>query len=224
MQAKRISDHRSYKIPDEEVVKRVLSGEKELYEILLRRYNQLLYRVVRSYLNDENESEDMMQEIWIKAWQNLARYRGEASFSTWLVRIGINEALMRNREKKNPRRFPENLHSIHEEHLQLTEPEHMNPEKKTIHREYCRLVEQAVDRLPEKYRAAYMLREVEGMDNAEAAACLQISENNTKVRLHRARSLLKDELYRLTGDTDAFEFGNHRCDEIVDTVIERILI
>lgn len=223
MQAKRISDHRSYKMSDREVVSRVVAGEKELYEILLRRYNQLIYRVVRSYLNDEDEAEDLMQEIWIKAWQNLNRFRGEASFSTWLVRIAVNEALMSNREKKNRARYPANRHSTHKQLAQLTGSENMNPEKKTVQRENRRLLEQAIDRLPENYRTVYILREVEGMDTTEAAACLQISENNTKVRLYRARSLLKNELYRLTGNTDAFEFGNSRCDAIVDTVMEQIL-
>lgn len=223
MQAKRISDHRSYKMSDREVVSRVVAGEKELYEILLRRYNQLIYRVVRSYLNDEDEAEDLMQEIWIKAWQNLNRFRGEASFSTWLVRIAVNEALMSNRKKKNRARYPANRHSTHKQLAQLTGSENMNPEKKTVQRENRRLLEQAIDRLPENYRTVYILREVEGMDTTEAAACLQISENNTKVRLYRARSLLKNELYRLTGNTDAFEFGNSRCDAIVDTVMEQIL-
>lgn len=223
MQVKRISDHQSYKISDHEVVKRVLGGEKELYEILLRRYNQLLYRVIRSSLNDENELEDLMQEIWLKAWQNLHRFKGKASFSTWLVRIAINEALMRNREKKNLTRFPANRNSTHEQLAHLTEPANMNPEKKTIQRENRRLLELAIGRLPEKYRMVYMLREVEGMDTFEVAACLQISESNTKVRLHRARTLLKEELYSLAGGAEIFEFGNSRCDNIVDRVMEFIL-
>lgn len=223
MQAKRISDHRSYKIPDQEVVKRVLGGEKELYEILLRRYNQLLYRVVRSYLSDEHEAEDLMQEIWLKAWQGLHRFREESTFSTWLVRIGINEALMSNRKKKNRARFPAHRHSTHELLANITESGNMNPEQKTIQRENRQLLEQAINRLPEKYRTVYMLREVEGMDTVETAACLQISESNTKVRLHRARTLLKDELYRLAGDVEVFEFGNRRCDRIVDRILEQIL-
>lgn len=220
MQPKRISDHRSYKIPDHEVVKRVLAGEKELYEILLRRYNQLLYRVVRSYLNGENGAEDLMQEIWMKAWQNLDRFRGDASFSTWLVRIGINEALMMNRKKKAD--MPESRDADGEQLKQISGPGNMNPEMKTIQRENRKLLEQAVGRLPAKYRAVYILREIEEMGNAETAACLQISESNTKVRLHRARGLLKEELYRLTGNTELFEFGNSRCDRIVDVVMEQV--
>lgn len=222
MLANRISDYHSYKISDFDVVKRVLGGEKELYEILIRRYNQLLYRVVRSYLNDESEVDDLMQEIWLKVWENLYRYRGDATFSTWLVRVGINEALMNNREKKNRARFPANRNSTHEQLVRIPDPENRNPEMKTMQWENRRMLEQAIERLPELYKTVYMLREVEGMNAAETARCLKISDNNVKVRLHRARAILKDELLRLTGDIEAFEFGNRRCDRVVEKVMNFI--
>ncbi len=113
MEAKRISDHRSYKISDNEVVKRVLSGEKELFEILLRRHNQTLYRVIRSYLGNEYEIEDVMQDVWFKSWKNLHHFRYEASFSTWLIRIGINQALylIRENQKKTHHTMDRDINS-----------------------------------------------------------------------------------------------------------------
>ena len=99
----------------------------------------------------------------------------------------------------------------------------MNPENKTIRYETRRLLEQAIGRLPGKYRSVYMLREVEEMNTAETASCLQISESNVKVRLHRARLLLKDHLMEMVDDEHLFEFGNSRCDTIVNTVMEKIL-
>ncbi|MGH2643781.1 MAG: sigma-70 family RNA polymerase sigma factor, partial [Chitinophagaceae bacterium] len=99
----RISDKKVSEISDVEVARRVIQGEKELFEILLRRYNQLLYRVIRGYLSDEKEVEDIMQDTYLHAYEKLQQFRGDASFSTWLIRIGINEALGRIRKlKKQP--------------------------------------------------------------------------------------------------------------------------
>lgn len=223
MQVKKIRDYRSYEIKDFEVVNRVLHGEKELYEILLRRYNQTLYRAVRSYVQDENEVADVMQETYLKAFEKLHQFRKEASFSTWLIRIGINEALMQLRAKKSQPQHesaytPSNRTLID----QLADVNKMNPEKKAIQKETRYFLEQAIDLLPEKYRSVYMLREVEGLSNSEAATCLQISENNTKVRLYRAKTLLKEKLYDLTDRTKIYEFGNNRCDELVSRVMSRI--
>lgn len=223
MEAKRIADHRSYKISDGEVIKRVLGGEKELYEILLRRHNQTLYRILRSYLHKEDEIEDAMQEVWLKSWDKLHQFRKEASFSTWLIRIGINEALARIRKRKNSHIYSMKS-DIHSDHLtQLRGPIQMNPENKTIRNETRRLLEQAIGRLPDKYRSVYMLREVEEMSTSETSDCLRISESNVKVRLHRAKILLKDILMEMTDSTELFEFGNNRCDTLVDAVMEKIL-
>src|SRR5690606_1058602 len=99
MEAIKIYDLNHHKITEPEIIKRILSGEKELYEILVRRNNQKLYRVIRSYINDESEIEDIMQNSYIKAFIKLYQFKLEASFSTWLIRIGINEALTRLKEK-----------------------------------------------------------------------------------------------------------------------------
>lgn len=223
MEANRIKDHRSYKMSDQEVVKRVLCGEKELYEILLRRYNQTLYRTLRSYFTDKEEVEDIMQEVWLKVWKKLGQFRQKSAFPTWLIRIGINEALMQIRKRKKYGNSSAIKNSCPQQFAVLTDPARMNPEKNIIRQETRRLLEKAVDRLPEKYRLVYILREIEGMDTAETANCLRISESNVKVRLHRARSNLKGILYELTGDTEAFEFGNSRCDRLVEQIMKRIL-
>lgn len=223
MEAKRISDHRSYKMSDSDIVKRVLSGEKELFEILLRRHNQTLYRVIRSYLGNEYEIEDVMQDVWLKTWKNLHQFRHKASFSTWLLRIGINQALSLIRETQNKTHHAMERDVNSDKIAVLKSSSRMNPENKTIRYETRRLLEQAIDRLPAKYRSVYMLREVEEMSTVETAECLQISESNVKVRLHRARLLLKDYLMDMLDNEDLFEFGNSRCDDLVDIVMKRIL-
>lgn len=222
MEAKRITDHRSYKISDENVVKRVLNGEKELFEILMRRHNQTLYRTLRSYLG-EQETEDAMQEVWLKAWGKLNQFQYNSTFSTWLIRIGINEALMRIRKKKKQQIYSISEYTNRENLNELTDNNRSNPEKNAIRREAKQLLEQAIDQLPKKYRLVYMLREVDELNTTETANCLRITESNVKVRLHRARSLLKEKLYDLTDGAEVFQFGDKRCDNVVNGVMEEIL-
>lgn len=209
------------KFSDSEVVEHVLAGEKELFELLLRRYNQLVFRVVRSYLNSEDDTRDTMQEAYVKAYIKLSQFKHEASFSTWLIRIAINEALQEIRKKKrlvNNYGEIENLDSV----FQLSDTTAMNPEKQLIKSENKTLIEAAVDRLPEKYRVVFVLQQVEGLSNSEIAECLQITDSNVKVRLHRAKKLLKEEMFRKTHDASIFEFGNEKCDAMVKAVMERI--
>src|SRR5688500_5354901 len=173
-------------IPDSEVVARVMNGEKELYELLMRRHNQLLYRVVRGYLNDEENIEDAMQETYLHAYEKLHQFRGDATFSTWLVRIGMNEALKHIRGAKR-RQVVHPDGELHEELISRI-ADTMDPEKKTIQYETKHLIDKAIDHLPEKYRIVFVMREVQEMNGEEVAACLNISVENVKVRLHRAKS------------------------------------
>jgi RNA polymerase sigma factor (sigma-70 family) len=209
-------------IDDSTVIKRVLSGEKELFEILMRRHNQKLYRVIRSYLREREDIEDAMQETYLKAFGKLDQFMGNASFSTWLIRIGINEALLRLKRSKIRNLHGNTVDVVEEYVIQLPDNEETNPENMVISKETQRLIEGAIDELPEKYRVIYVLKEVEGMDNASISQCLGISDSNVKVRLHRTKALMKEALLKLSSDTRIFEFGNHRCDAVVEYVMRRI--
>lgn len=209
------------KLPDSKVVERVLEGEKELFEILLRRYNQRLFRVIRSYINSEDDVRDIMQDAYVKAYLKLQQFNNQSSFSTWLIRIAINEALQHIRKNKRLLTNYGKTESL-ENVFQLPDTNQMNPEKQTITTETRVLVEQAVDRLPEKYKVVFVLQQVEGLTNPEIAACLKLTDSNVKVRLHRAKNLLKEELFKTTHDASIFEFGNHKCDLMVEEVMERI--
>jgi RNA polymerase sigma factor (sigma-70 family) len=223
MEVLKLSDYGSSKMKDDIVVKRILAGEKELFEILMRRCNQTLYRVVRSYLGDENDVEDAMQNAYLKAFDKLQQFQGQASFSTWLIKIGINEALLTLRRiKKSKTLYAGEKDAPNEKIIQLPDSTQMNPEKLAIHQETKQLIERAIDQLPEKYRVIYVLKEIEGLDNKEIQNCLDISDSNIKVRLHRAKSLLKEALYNLHSEAPVFEFGNSRCDRIVSNVMNLI--
>ena len=210
-------------LPDAEVAERVLGGEKELYELLMRRHNQKLYRAVRSYLKEEQEVEDAMQDTYLKAYEKLHQFRHSASFSTWLIRIGINTALEKLRKAK--RASPLNLSADDQENhaVLLSQVNFMDPENLAIRQEVKLLLEKAIDDMPEMYSAVYVLREVEGMDINEVVQCLDLSESNVKVRLHRAKAMLKESLYRLSISRDAFAFGFRRCDALVKRVMQALL-
>ncbi len=206
---------------DEQVVARVLAGDTALFEIIMRRYNQRLYRVARAILRDDAEAEDVMQDAYVRAFQHLGQFAGRAKFSTWLTRIAVNEALARARRRG---RFDE-LEDLVESHgdsmMASSAP---SPEQQASVGELKGLLEAAVLSLPEHYRAVLMMRDIEEMSTAEVAACLELSEENVKVRLHRARALLRKELYARAGEgaSAAFPFPATRCDRVVQAVFERL--
>lgn len=208
-------------VPDAEVVTRVLAGEKEMYELLMRRHNQKLYRVIRSYLKNESEVEDAMQDAYLKAYEKLYQFRHDAQFSTWLIRIGINVALARWRKYKKLAEAPTDL--IDYDALPPSQIMPMDPEKIIIRNEAKLLLEKAIDAIPEKYKVVYTLRELEEMSVQEVMDCLDLSESNVKIRLYRAKALLKDNLYKLTNDSRVFEFGNARCNTMVQNVMDRLI-
>ncbi len=209
------------KLTDEEVVIRVIQGEKGLYEILMRRCNQRLYRAVRSYLQDDADIADTMQDTYVRAYEKLSSFRREAAFPTWLIRIGINEALQRLKRERALRSHID--HDVCDEGLiHLPDTNMRDPEERLIQREASARLERAIDSLPELYRVVYMLREVEGSSVAEVAAILDLTESNVKVRLHRAKALLKEALFELHAGDETFTFGNTHCDLLVALVMARI--
>lgn len=207
---------------DEEVVGRVLAGETALFEILMRRYNQRLYRVSRVILRDDSEAEDVMQDAYVRAYEHLNQFAGRAAFSTWLTRIAIHEALARKR--KRGRMDELDALPSNGESMSIMKSSAPSPEAGTATAEARELLEQAIDNLPEAYRAVVMLREVEEMSVAETAESLGVSDAVVKTRLHRAHAMLRKELYaRAKGRaTDLYQFHAVRCDRVVKAVFERI--
>lgn len=207
-------------LSDAEVVRRVLAGEPALFEILMRRHNQRVFRAIRSVLRGDPESEDAMQQAWLSAYTHLAQFQGAASFSTWMTRIALNEAM--GRAGRRPPLEP--VAEVPEEEEGMRSKA-QDPETRAEDRELGRMVEEAVDGLPEHHRTVFVLRELEGMTTAETALALQVSEEVVRVRLHRARLAIRDRLYQLAGSgaRDAFAFMGARCDRMVAAVLGRIL-
>lgn len=210
-------------LSDEEVVVRVLAGQTALFEIVMRRHNQLLYRVAWAILRNDGEAEDVMQDAYVRAFEHLAQFAGRAKFSTWLTRIAVHEALARQRRgNRNQELEPTSERNGDPmDRLATLEP---NPEQQASNSEIRRLLEEAVKKLPDAYRTIFMLRDVEEMSTTDTANILEISEENVKVRLHRARALLRKGLYERAGieRKEAFNFHAVRCDRVVKNVFERI--
>ncbi len=201
--------------PDGPIVERIRQGETYLFEILVRRYNQRLHRVARAFLHDEPEVEDVMQEAYLRAFANLSRFQGKALFSTWLTRILVNcaQARIRSRFRK-----PEVALDILDEQGAAIATE-TNEEQRL---EIRQLLEQAIDRLPEKYRVVFVMRELEKASVAETAASLGLSQVNVKVRQHRAKRLLRESLRRQIPEIVLYGFDDEGCDRMAKRVMEEL--
>jgi RNA polymerase sigma-70 factor, ECF subfamily len=207
-------------LPDEEIARRVRAGETALYEILMRRYNQRLYRVARGILHNDAEAEDVMQDAYVRAYEHLDQFAGRAPFSAWLTRIAVHEALarLRLRGRTQPLEDAEGETSVN---MASSMPD---PEQNAGTSEVRALLEEAVLSLPENYRIVVMLRDVEEMTTAETAAALELTEDNVKVRLHRGHGMVRNWLLERVGTNArlAFPFMGARCNRVVENVLGRL--
>ena len=206
-------------LPDEDVVRRVQHGEPALFEIVMRRYNQRLFRVARAIVRDDAEAEDVLQQAYVNAYTHLHQFAGEARFSTWLTRITTYEAFARLRRQG---RFKEtDAMGDGEDGMAALPARDPDPERQALAGELRRALEASLDALPAAYRSVFVLRDVEGLSTAEAAECLEVSEDVVKTRLYRARAMLREDLFERTGVSarSVFSFDGTRCDRIVGAVL-----
>lgn len=210
-------------LSDEEVVRRVLDGETALFELIMRRYNQRLYRVARAILRDDSEAEDVMQDAYVRAYGHLSQFAGRSQFATWLTRIAIHEALARVQRRKKTDQLGGNEWNDGEGEMNIAATA-LNPEEQLSASELGRALESAILSIPEQYRLVLMMRDVEQLSTNETATALDLSEENVKVRLHRARAMVRKNLFAQVGSEAprAFGFMGERCDRVVARVMARI--
>jgi RNA polymerase sigma-70 factor, ECF subfamily len=210
-------------VPDAEVVDRVRAGETGLYELLMRRYNQRLFRMIRSVLSDDVEAEDVLQETWVRAYEHLDQFEGRSSFATWATKIAYHEALARARAGKRWSPVEDSEGQIMPE-VNRRQDSSESPESQAIRGELGQMLRTAVEALPETYRTVFVLREVEQLSTTETAESLGLSEEAVKTRLHRSRALLRRELQDQIGPAiaESYAFLGPRCDRTVARVFARI--
>jgi RNA polymerase sigma-70 factor (ECF subfamily) len=207
-------------LSDEAVIARIRGGEPGCFELLMRRHNRRVFRATRAILKRDDEAEDVMQEAYVRAYEHLADFRGEASFATWITRIAIHEALARKRKQQRFDAFD----PASQEPINLSVESPRSPEQEVNDQQLRAVLERAIDTLPDEFRAVFVLRAVEQMTGAETAACLDIPEETVKTRLHRARLRLQELIAGAldTNATQAYQFHLSRCDRVVKGVMDRL--
>ena len=200
-------------IGDDTLIARVLAGDTQLFAVLVRRYNQRLFRVVRSIVTNDADAEDALQQTYLAAFRKLSAFEGRSRVSTWLIRIAIREALAKRQQGREVRSDTLANDVAHEQ---------IAPEETAMEREIVRLVEAAIDELPDAYRLVFVLRAVQGMSTTEVADALALSEENVRVRLHRGRDMLRIRLRRHIDPSDAYWFAGNRCASMVINVMLRV--
>lgn len=208
-------------LPDEEIVARVEAGDTALYEVLMRRYNQRLFRLARAILRDEHEAEDVVQHTYVQAYASLHQFAGRAKFSTWLAKIAVYEASSRLQKRKRMQEIPA-IPDRETTGISAVKSSDPDPEEQALRHQTLSFLEKAIDALPDLYRSVFVLREIENMSTTETANCLDLTEEAVKVRLIRARQRLRKELYLRVGavSSHAFQFMGVRCDRIVARVFD----
>ncbi len=206
-------------LSDDAIVARVLQGETGLFELLLRRYNQRLYRVARGIVKNAEEAEDVVQEAYLNAFRHLDQFANRARFSTWLTKIAVYEAIARARRQNRYAEAPEG-----DDPMNNVESNDPDPERQAHASQLREILESAIEALPPAYRSVFVMREVEQLSTSETAECLDLSEDAIKMRLHRARGMLREDLLRKAGIAapEVMRFDGERCDRMVRGVMARI--
>ncbi len=212
----------SKQYPDAVIIEKILEGETALFEILIRRYNPFLYKTGMSYGYTHADTQDLMQETFISAYLNLMKFENRSTFKTWIIRIMLNNCFQK-RHRSGYKLEIKDKYLINEKsipmHSSYQEPD---TTKTLIDRELAVIIEHSLLQIPMDYRLVFSLRQMSGLDVAETAEVLNITESNVKTRLHRAKSMLRKEIEKKYSPEDIFEFNLIYCDAVVHNVLDKI--
>jgi RNA polymerase sigma-70 factor (ECF subfamily) len=184
-------------LPDEDdliLVDRVFVGDRRAFESLVRKHERRVFRVTLAVLGNIEDAEEAMQDTFVKTFRHLNQFRRESRFTTWLTRIAVNEAIQKRNARKNFVALAEAETAEEQFTPQRYEPWKSNPEQLYGKQEIHRIVEDAIQSLPEIYREAFVLRDIEEMSAEEAAQALGITVPALKSRLLRARLMMRETL------------------------------
>ena len=209
---------------DAELVRRALGRDEAAVRAIITANNRKLYRLARGILRNDGEAEDVVQETYVRAFTHLEDFRGDSSVATWLARIAMNEALGRLRHRRPGVEWSSLPEGALEAQIIQFPLVSTDPEKSMAQREIQRVVEQAIDELPEAFRLVFITRVIEGMNVEETAEILGLKAETVKTRLHRARNLLRDNVVKKIGPVvmAAFPFAGKRCERLTETVLRRL--
>lgn len=210
---------------DVSIAHRVAAGDHVAFERLMRRYNRRLYRLARAILKDPAEADDVLQEVYLSAYQSLRQFRGDAALSTWLSRLVLNECSGRLRRNNRRQNVIPMVSSTNRPEVDTVAGRDSDLPDQAIGRAQIRdLLEHKLDQLPEPFRIVFVLRSVEELSVQDTAQTLDIPEDTVRSRHFRARSLLREALAQEIdlAERDVFEFGGQRCDGMIARVLARL--
>jgi RNA polymerase sigma factor (sigma-70 family) len=201
------------------IAARIINGEKSLYEFIIRRFNADLYKIGRSYNYNHEDTQDLMQDTFIDAYKNLSTFEGRSSFKTWIIRIMLNNCY----RKKQKASFKNEVNQeIQENSSPMFNSSNNDSGKLIQNRELGFIIERALGNIPEQYRLVFSLREMNGLSVSETAGLLNITTDNVKVRLNRAKSMMRKEIEKSYSPSELFEFNAIYCNEMTDKVMKLI--
>jgi RNA polymerase sigma factor (sigma-70 family) len=205
-----------------EIIKKILQGETALFEILIRRNNPFLYKTGRSYGYRHEDTEDLMQETFINAYMNLSKFENRSSFKTWIIKIMLNNCFQKQ-EKFSYKYEILNTDAVGEKSIPMySGNNHSDPNQTAVNKELNNVIESSLQRVPVEYRMVFSLREISGLSVAETADAIGITESNVKVRLNRAKAMLRKEVEKTYSPEEIYEFNLIYCDNIVSRVMKKI--
>lgn len=207
---------------DGAIIEKILSGNSSLFELLIRRYNTVLYRIAKSYGYTHQDCEDLMQETHISAYTHLSHFEGRASYKTWVSKIMINKCLYNLKYGYSKKEVPTATLRDPNNHL-MSSSKINQPETILMNREMAYILEKSIETLPIPQRTVFILREVEGFSVQETADMLSITPINVKVRMNRAKAMLRKEIEQLYSHKELYVFNLIYCDGIVQKVMSQIM-
>ena len=208
-------------ISEVELINRIIKGESELFEILIRRNNPYLYKLGMSYGYKHEDVQDLMQDAFIAAYLNLEKFEARSSFKTWITRIMLNQCYQK--AQKLSFKFEKANDILNEKTTPMFESnQSTDTYRSVLNNELSNVIVGALISIPLEYRMVFSLRELNGMSTAETAETLDISETNVKVRLNRAKQMLREKVEKMYTPEDIFEFNLIYCNKIVNEVMKTV--
>lgn len=207
--------------PDGVVIEKIRKGDGALFEVLIRRYNPVLYKIARSYGFNHQDAEDLMQDTHVAAYLAINGFEGRASYRTWISRIMVNKCIYKHKygyfKNEVSSEFPQTMNVFMDNKAKANQTE-----EALLSRELTLILERSLQTIPLHYRTVFVLRELEGFSVAETAELLQLTPVNVKVRLNRAKALLQKQIEQYYTHKELYAFNLVYCDAIVHGVFAKI--
>jgi len=208
---------------DFEVLQDIIAGDTSRFEILIRRYNSTLYKIARGYGFTHHDAEDLMQETYISVYKNLSRFRNDSTFKTWIIKIMLNQCFHKTKKNEYKRNQTASLFATSKNEGMFPVRNQNETGRSVINKELNQVIESTLDKLPENYRITFTLRELSGLNVNETAEVMNTTPSNVKVRMNRAKLMLRKEIEKIYSAEDIYEFNLVYCDKIVERVMNKIL-